>query len=384
MTETPKNPTIMLVDDTPENLQLLREMFDREEYRVVAFPSGKLALAAAAKNPPDIILLDITMPEMDGFEVCERLKADEILREIPIIFVSALSDTHDKVRAFTAGGVDYITKPFQLEEVRSRVRTHLELCRTRHELKRQNDILHENLRLHELVEQISRHDLKSPLTVFLNVPGMLMESENLLPDQKELIQFLITSGQRMSEMIRRSLDLIKMEQGTYQLMPVSVDILKVVRQVFDELNGLMARTNLQHELILDDSPAADQAVLSVQGEEFLFHSILANLIKNAIEASPEGGMITVAMVSQPSFAVSIHNLGAIPDHIRSRFFDRYVTSGKVRGTGLGVFSAQLMARTLGGDLSFTTNDTDGTTLTLAIPANPVAQNIVEDNAAGSS
>ncbi|HAE38029.1 MAG TPA: two-component system response regulator, partial [Candidatus Riflebacteria bacterium] len=81
------NPTIMLVDDTPENLQLLREMFDRAEYRVVAFPSGKLALAAAAKNPPDIILLDITMPEMDGFEVCERLKADEILREIPIIFV---------------------------------------------------------------------------------------------------------------------------------------------------------------------------------------------------------------------------------------------------------------------------------------------------------
>ena len=381
MTETPINPTIMLVDDTPENLQLLREMFDRAEYRVVAFPSGKLALAAAAKNPPDIILLDITMPEMDGFEVCERLKADEILREIPIIFVSALTETHDKVRAFTAGGVDYVTKPFQFEEVRARVRTHLELCRSRRELKRQNNILHENLRLHELVEQISRHDLKSPLTVFLNVPGMLMESENLQPDQKELIQYLITSGQRMSEMIRRSLDLIKMEQGIYKLMPVSVDIMKVVRQVFDELNGLMARTNLQHELILDDSPAADQAVLSVQGEEFLFHSILANLIKNAIEASPEGVKITVALISQPEFSVSIHNLGAIPAHIRSRFFDRYVTSGKEQGTGLGVFSAHLMTRTLGGDLSFTTDDTEGTTLTLSIPGNPAPKNesFREDN-----
>ncbi|PKL42209.1 MAG: hybrid sensor histidine kinase/response regulator [Candidatus Riflebacteria bacterium HGW-Riflebacteria-1] len=381
MTETPINPTIMLVDDTPENLQLLREMFDRAEYRVVAFPSGKLALAAAAKNPPDIILLDITMPEMDGFEVCERLKADEILREIPIIFVSALTETHDKVRAFTAGGVDYVTKPFQFEEVRARVRTHLELCRTRRELKRQNNILHENLRLHELVEQISRHDLKSPLTVFLNVPGMLMESENLQPDQKELIQYLITSGQRMSEMIRRSLDLIKMEQGIYKLMPVSVDIMKVVRQVFDELNGMMALKNLQRELSLDGLPVPDSAVLPVQGEELLFHSILANLIKNAIEASPEGVKITVALISQPEFSVSIHNLGAIPAHIRSRFFDRYVTSGKEQGTGLGVFSAHLMTRTLGGDLSFTTDDTEGTTLTLSIPGNPAPKNesFREDN-----
>lgn len=374
MTETPVNPTIMIVDDTPENLQLLREMFDRAEYRVVAFPSGKLALAAAAKNQPDIILLDITMPEMDGFEVCRRLKADDTLREIPIIFVSALSDAHDKVRAFTAGGVDYVTKPFQFEEVRARVRTHLDLCRTRRELKRQNGILHENLRLRELVEQISRHDLKSPLTVFLNAPEMLMEEENILPDQKELLQLMITSGHQMSEMIRRSLDLIKMEQGTYKLMPVSVDILKVVRQVFDELNGLMALKNLQSELSLEGFPVPDQAVLPVQGEEFLFHSILANLIKNAIEASTEGGKITVAMVSQPYFAVSIHNLGAIPAHIRSRFFDRYVTSGKEHGTGLGVFSAHLMAKAMGGDLSFSTNDTDGTTLTLSISTNLVTKN----------
>ncbi|NLF97743.1 MAG: response regulator, partial [Candidatus Riflebacteria bacterium] len=209
-------PTIMIVDDTPENLQLLREMFDNAEYRVVAFPSGKLALAAACKNPPDIILLDINMPEMDGFEVCRQLKADEALKEIPIIFVSALSETQDKVRAFTAGGVDYVTKPFQFEEVRARVRTHLDLCRARRELKRQNDILHENLRLRELVDQISRHDLKSPLTVFLNIPEMLLEEENLLPDQKELLQLLSSSGRRMSEMIRRSLDLIKMEKGIYE------------------------------------------------------------------------------------------------------------------------------------------------------------------------
>jgi signal transduction histidine kinase len=146
---------------------------------------------------------------------------------------------------------------------------------------------------------------------------------------------------------------------------------------------MMARNNLQRELSLDGLPVPDSAVSSVQGEEFLFHSILANLIKNAVEASPAGGKISVALISQPEFAVSIHNIGAIPAHIRSRFFDRYVTSGKEDGTGLGVFSAHLMARTMGGDLSFATDDTDGTTLTLAIPANPVPKNIVEDDAAGA-
>lgn len=362
-------PTIMIVDDTPENLQLLREMFDNAEYRVVAFPSGKLALAAACKNPPDIILLDINMPEMDGFEVCRQLKTDEVLKDIPVIFVSALSETQDKVRAFTAGGVNYVTKPFQFEEVRARVRTHLDLCRARRELKRQNDILHENLRLRELVDQISRHDLKSPLTVFLNIPEMLLEEENLLPDQKELLQLLSNSGRRMSEMIRRSLDLIKMEKGIYEFVAVPVDFLKVVRQVFFELDGLMSQKKLHLELQLDGRLASDTEALNIPGEEFVFHSMLANLIRNAIEASPEGGKITISLVSQPEFSLSIHNFGAIPENIRDRFFERYVTSGKERGTGLGVFSARLMAKTMGGDLSFVTDVVAGTTLTFVLPQN---------------
>ncbi len=106
------NTTVMVVDDTPANLGLLEEMLHRERYRVTAFPRGALALRAAAKSPPDLILLDIMMPDMDGFEVCRRLKADEALRDIPILFISALDDMDSKVRAFAEGGVDYVTKPF--------------------------------------------------------------------------------------------------------------------------------------------------------------------------------------------------------------------------------------------------------------------------------
>ncbi|OPY79105.1 MAG: Cyclic di-GMP phosphodiesterase response regulator RpfG [Syntrophorhabdus sp. PtaU1.Bin058] len=130
--------TIMVVDDTPANLKLLDDILRRCGYRVLTFPRGNLALKAAAKNPPDLILLDINMPEMNGFEVCERLKADAVLKAVPVLFISALTETADKVRAFNAGGVDYISKPFQFEEVQARVETHLRIRRLRIELERHN------------------------------------------------------------------------------------------------------------------------------------------------------------------------------------------------------------------------------------------------------
>jgi sigma-B regulation protein RsbU (phosphoserine phosphatase) len=143
---TPPNPNsaagqtagILVVDDTPANLQVLAGMLKDRGYKVRPVPSGKLALAAAERDPPDLILLDINMPEMNGYEVCERLKANEILKGIPVIFISALTEPLDKVKAFATGGVDYITKPFQMEELHARVETHLKLRRLRVELEETN------------------------------------------------------------------------------------------------------------------------------------------------------------------------------------------------------------------------------------------------------
>ncbi len=125
----PYNADILVVDDVPANLTLLAGMLKEKGYRVRPVPSGKLALKAVEREPPDLILLDITMPEMDGFEVCRRLKEDVRFRDIPVIFISALTETLDKVKAFGTGGVDYVTKPFQFEEVAARVETHLKLRR---------------------------------------------------------------------------------------------------------------------------------------------------------------------------------------------------------------------------------------------------------------
>jgi len=130
---------LLIVDDKPANLRLLSAMLVEHGYKVRSAINGPLALTATKAAPPDMILLDINMPEMDGYEVCKHLKADQETRDIPIIFISALDETADKVKAFTAGGVDYITKPFQLEEVLARVETHLSLRRLQQRLEQANE-----------------------------------------------------------------------------------------------------------------------------------------------------------------------------------------------------------------------------------------------------
>src|SRR3984893_7836472 len=148
------NPaSILAVDDTPSNLRGLAVMLKDRGYKVRPVPSGKLSLLAAGRDPPDLILLDINMPEMNGYEVCELLKADDNLKGIPVIFISALTEPLDKVKAFAIGGVDYLTKPFQMEELHARVETHLKLRRLQVELEQYNRHL-------ELAQERLQRDLE--------------------------------------------------------------------------------------------------------------------------------------------------------------------------------------------------------------------------------
>jgi len=152
-----ENARIMVVDDTAENLRLLENLLSERGYRVFALPNGEMALRAAAKSPPDLILLDIDMPGLNGYEVCSRLKGDPDLAEIPIIFISALSETTDKVRAFEVGGVDYVTKPIKFGEVAARVATHLKIRALQAKLEENNRRLEEIVR--DQVKQISESQM---------------------------------------------------------------------------------------------------------------------------------------------------------------------------------------------------------------------------------
>jgi phosphoserine phosphatase RsbU/P len=163
---------ILIVDDAPANLQVLAGMLKDRGYKARPVPSGKLALLAARRDPPDLILLDINMPEMSGYEVCEHLKADGQLKGIPVIFISALTEPLDKVKAFAIGGVDYLTKPFQMEELHARVETHLKLRRLQIEVEeysRRLELAQERLKLDlELAREVQRGFLPLRLP---KVPG---------------------------------------------------------------------------------------------------------------------------------------------------------------------------------------------------------------------
>ncbi len=152
-----REDTIMVVDDTPANLRLLEQMLGEQYHRVLTFPRGALALKAAISNPPDLILLDINMPEMNGFELCRHLKLNDTLKDVPVIFISANSDTDNKLKAFSMGGVDYVTKPFQVEEVNARIKTHLRLSYLQKKLECRNSDLKEIVR--EKVRELSESQL---------------------------------------------------------------------------------------------------------------------------------------------------------------------------------------------------------------------------------
>lgn len=169
MEDTQNKFNLLIVDDTTANLRLLSSMFTEKGYRVRSVINGQMALTAVKTDPPDLILLDINMPEMNGYQVCEALKSDPILEDIPVIFISALDDLQDKVKAFTTGGVDYITKPFQIEEVISRVKTHLTLRLTQRELESaKNELLEINHHLEERVQaQVKQISSSHLATIFV-------------------------------------------------------------------------------------------------------------------------------------------------------------------------------------------------------------------------
>ena len=159
--------SVLIVEDTIDTLRLLSDLLSEQGYDVRAVTNGRQAIQAVERDPPDLILLDIGLPEMDGYEVCRHLRASERSHDVPVIFITALTDTVDKVQAFEAGGVDYVTKPFQVEEVLARVKTHVALRRARAELADSFTRLRTLEHLRDEMVRMVIHDMRSPLASLL-------------------------------------------------------------------------------------------------------------------------------------------------------------------------------------------------------------------------
>jgi two-component system, sensor histidine kinase and response regulator len=371
------------VDDQPANLKLLEDMLKVHGYKVRSFPRGRLALAAAVQNPPDLFLLDINMPEMNGYELCESLKSNPELSTAPVIFLSALSATEDKVKAFQSGGADYITKPFQLEEVQARVLTHLKLHQLQRTLRLQNDLLEEavNDRTKELRDAIKQlesnhdqtlraldaeteaakklqemnarllaankranemaaeaatasaakseflanmsHEIRTPLNGIIGMTNLALDTK-LTAEQSDYLETVKLSADALLNVISDILDFSKIEAGKIELEEISFSLTDCVAAALKTIKFRANEKGL--ELVCDIGTEVPQAL---KGDPGRLRQVLLNLVGNAIKFTDQGtvGLKVVADVIEEKaanlhFIVSDSGVGIAPEKI-DMIFDSF-------------------------------------------------------------
>ncbi len=223
-------------------------------------------------------------------------------------------------------------------------------------------------RLREDAERMTRHDLKNPLVGVINLPKLMLGDDNLTHRQREMLEVVVEAGQRMLRMLDLSLELFKMERGKQVSGSTLVDPAGLARPARAELLPLARSRKLDIVLRLGPGALPDDCAIPVPGDETLCHSMLMNLLRNAVEASPPDETVDVALDHDNGFAtVSIHNQGVVPADVRGRFFEKYATSGKGQGTGLGTYSARLIAEAHRGDIAMRTSEAEGACVTVRLP-----------------
>ena len=273
-----KRDKILIADDIKSNINILIKVL-KDQYDISYVQDGESVLKYVDSRFPDLILLDILMPGMDGYEVCENLKANEKTKNIPVIFITSKSKDEDEARGFELGAVDYITKPFSFPIVKARVKTHLALKNALIELESQNEELREAAVLREDIGRITRHDLKTPLVSIIGYSEMCLMDEDLMEEYRIHLETIKESGYKMLEMINLSLDLFKMERSTYQFKPAPVNLIVVIKKILSELYDPVQNKNISVITMLNGREIDNNDKLIVPSEELLCYSMFSNLIK---------------------------------------------------------------------------------------------------------
>ncbi|MDH5510032.1 MAG: hybrid sensor histidine kinase/response regulator [Nitrospinota bacterium] len=357
-------PRVLIIDDEPANIKAL-EMIMAGRYDVCSAMRGKEGIELAAKEPkPDLIMLDIQMPGMDGYDVIKRLKQNPETRDIPVIFNSILSDEGTEQNVLDLGAVDYIRKPYHHVVTLARIRTHLRLKSALTTLTDRNAKLEHLLNLRDGVDRLAKHDLKLPIGAIISATEELLEREDIGLAARLPIKTIMSQSYHALDMVNRSMDLWKIEQGAYQYIPAEVDIIKVLRRAAMELDSLRKEKDIDIQILYAGAPAVPRQELIAMGEEWLFHSMMANLVKNALEAAPRGTRISLSAQEKGGLRIEVHNLGAVPVEVRGNFFEKHSSFGKKHGAGLGAYIAMKIAQTLGLMIHMDTSEESGTTLAL--------------------
>ncbi len=361
---------ILIVDDLPANLKVLGAILETEGYNVRPVPNGRLALQVADREKPDLILLDVMMPGMDGFEVCRQLKENIKLSDIPVIFISALNETNDVVQALSSGGVDYITKPFQSEEVLARVKTHLNTYRQRKEIEEQARELKKLNSERDKIYSIIAHDLRSPFNSFLGLTQIL--TDDLLHLQTEDIQDIAanmrTSATNLYRLLENLLDWTRIKQGLIHFNPEVLKLQTVVSSSLVMVKEQSENKNIEVSLIIPPG-------LQVFTDKNTLQSVIRNLVSNAVKFTPRDGkvIVTAKETGNKMVEISVKDSGIgmsrtlINDLFRTGVStSRTGTEGEA-STGLGLIICKDLLGKQGSELWVESEEGKGSTFYFTLP-----------------
>ncbi|HEX7500128.1 MAG TPA: hybrid sensor histidine kinase/response regulator [Polyangia bacterium] len=366
-------PSILVVDDTPANLQMLADMLKRRGYRARPVPSGRLALLASKADPPDLILLDVNMPDMDGYAVCTELKKDESLAAIPVIFISAYGETVDKMRAFSAGGLDYITKPFHVEEVEARVAIHLQLSQQRRELETLLAKQRELEGMRDSMVHMIVHDLRAPLTAVFNYLDLVREQEAgfISPDSIQNLDLAMKASRWMVQMVNVLLDASKIESGRMNLKIAECDVGDVLSDAIDAIRSLADEKNVLCH------PAHVRAAI----DRDAVARVVQNLVTNAVKLTPPGGDVQVTLQSKGEVLrveVTDQGPGIATEH-HPKIFEKFGqldtnVRQSIPSSGLGLYFCKLAVEAHGGRIGVDSEVGQGSTFWFELPLRGPATN----------
>lgn len=371
--------TIMVVDDTPANLRLLTELLTQHNYAVRPVPTGTLALHIVEAVIPDLILLDINLPDIRGYEVCERLKAKAQTRDIPVIFLSALDEVMDKVQAFKSGGVDYITKPFHFEEVLARVQTHLMLRQLQQQMLTQNAELAEknaqlaaqNAELDAFAHTVA-HDLKNPLSIITGFSTLLEADFAAMPPASisETLQLITQTGYRMANIVNALLLLASVRK--VEEVPLSpLDMARIVAEAQASLHPMLVQAEAE-VIIPTQWPKAIGYAPWVQ-------EVWVNYLNNALKYGGQPPRIELGAsaleVSEADrgtficFWVRDNGRGLTPEE-QAKLFTTFTRlhQERVQGHGLGLSIVRRIVEKLGGSVGVKSESGQGSVFFFTLPA----------------
>ncbi len=360
---------VLIVDDCTRNIQIVGSILTEAGYEVMPATSGRQALARIVNQLPDLILLDLMMPEIDGMEVCRRLKNDPATQEIPVIFLTASSETGHLVEAFESGAVDYVTKPFNAMELLARVKTHLELKQNREALQRYANQLREmNNEKNELMS-IAAHDLRNPLNNLMSCIEMIRpESSPADERQESLFEIMTNSVDHMLQLVNNLLDVNAIESGKWQLNLTRCDLREILVDVVNSYDNKAAAK--QQSLILDCPLTALPADLDFTGAT----EVIGNLISNAIKYSPPGKAIQIrADSNEDRIRIEVQDQGpGLTPEDKTRLFGKFARlsarpTANEPSTGLGLSIVKKMVELMNGSVGCESEPGHGATFFVEWP-----------------